>query len=157
MDDHHQVGRGLGHRDADIAHIHRQPRLGDCHAILYLHLRDVEIGPELERDGDAEAAVARRVGRDVKHVFDAVDLLLERRHDRGGHYVRAGAGILACDVDDRGRNLGILGDRQATEGDDAQDHEHQRDDAGEDRPVDEEAGDTHKPLRCLSWPWSELR
>jgi hypothetical protein len=62
------------------------------------------------------------------------------RHDRGGHYVRAGAGILASDVDHRGRNLGILGDRQATEGDDAQDHEHQRHDAGEDRPVDEEAG-----------------
>ena len=155
--DHHQVGRGLGHRDADVAHVRRQPRLGDRHAVLHLHLRDVEIGAELERHGDREAAVARRVRRDVEHVLDAVDLLLERRHDGGGDDVGAGAGILAGDVDHRRRDLGILRDRQPAEGDDAQDHEHQRHDAGEDRPVDEEAGDAHGPLRCLSWPWSASR
>ena len=64
-----------------------------------------------------EAAVARRVRGDVEHVLDAVDLLLERRDDGGGHHVGAGAGILARDVDDRRRDLGILGDRQAPEGD----------------------------------------
>ena len=76
--------------------------------------------------------------------------------DGGGDHVGAGAGILAGDVDHRRRDLGILGDRQPAEGDDAQDHEHERHDAGEDRPVDEEARDAHGRLRCLSWPWSEL-
>ena len=92
MHDHHQVGRALGHGDADIAHVRRQPRLGDRHPVLHLDLRDIEIGAELEGHGNWEAAVARRVRGDVEHVLDAVDLLLERRDDRGGHHVGAGAG-----------------------------------------------------------------
>ena len=141
--DHHQVGRGLGHGDADVAHVGRQPRLGDRHAVLHLHLGDVEVGAELERDGDGEAAVTRRVRRDVEHVLDAVDLLLERRDDGRGHHVGAGTGILARDVDHGGRDIGILGDRQAAEGDEPQDHEDEGHHPGEDRPVDEEAGDAH--------------
>ena len=60
-----------------------------------------------------------------------------------GDRLGAGAGILAGDVDDRRRDLGILRDRQAREGDAAEDHEHDRDHRGEDRPVDEEMRDAH--------------
>ena len=55
--DHHQVGRGLGHGDANVAHIHWQARQGDRHPVLHLHLGDVEVGAKLERDGNREAAI----------------------------------------------------------------------------------------------------
>ena len=80
--DHHQVGRALGHRDADVAHVGGKSRLRDRDAILHLHLRDVEIGAEIEGDRDGEAAVRRRIRRHVDHVLDAVDLLLDRRRPR---------------------------------------------------------------------------
>ena len=141
--DHHQVGRGLVDRDADVAHVQRQPRRGDRHAVLHLHLRDVEVGAEVEGDRDGEAPVSRRVRRDVEHVLDAVHLLLDGRHHRGGDHVGAGARILAGDVDDGRRDLRELGDGEAGEGHEPQDDEHDRDDAREDRAVDEEMRDAH--------------
>ena len=48
MHDHHQVGRALVHGDADVAHVDRQSRLRDRDAVLHLHLRDIEVGAELE-------------------------------------------------------------------------------------------------------------
>ena len=53
----------------------------------------------------------------VEHVLDAVDLLLERRDHGRGDDLGAGAGILAGDVDDRRRDLGVLRDRQTRESD----------------------------------------
>ncbi len=113
MHHHHQVGRGLGHGHADVADIGRQARLRDGDAVLHLHLRRIEIGAELEGHRNGEAAVARRIRGDVEHVLDAVDLLLQRRSDRCGDDLRARAGILPGDVDDRRRDLRILRDRQA--------------------------------------------
>ena len=115
--DHHQVGRGLADGDADVAHVGRQARLRDRDAVLHLHLRDVEIGAEVEADLDGEAPVGGRVRRHVEHVLDAVDLLLDRRDHGRGDDLGAGAGILAGDVDDRRRDLGILRDRQTRESD----------------------------------------
>ncbi len=113
--DHHQVGRRLGDGDADVAHVRRQARLRDRHAVLDLHLRDVEVGAELEGDGGGELAVGGRVRGHVDHVLDAVDLVLDRRHHRRGDHVGAGARILAGDVDGRRRDVGILRDRQPRE------------------------------------------
>ncbi len=110
--DHHQVGRRFLHRDADVAHVGRQPRRGDGDAVLHLHLRNVEIGAELEADRDREAPVGRRVRRHVDHVLDAVDLLLDRRDHGRGHDLGAGAGILPGDADQRRCDLRILRDRQ---------------------------------------------
>ena len=120
----------------------RGVRGGD--AVLHLHLRDIEIGAEVEGDRDREAPVGGRVRGHVEHVLDAVDLLLDRRHHGRGHHVRAGARILAGHVDDRRRDLGILRDRQPEERHRAQDHEHDRDHGGKDRPVDEEVRDAHR-------------
>ena len=92
-----------------------KPRLRDRHAILNLHLRDIEVGTEVERNGDREAAVTRRIRRDEEHVLDAVDLLLERRSDRRGHDLGAGARILPGDVDHGRRDLGILRNRQTAD------------------------------------------
>ena len=92
--DHHQVGRALGGGDAEAAHLFRQPRLGDRHAVLHQHLRLIEIGAELEGDGQRHRAVAGRIGGHVEHVLDAVDLLLDRRRDGLGDRLGIGAGIL---------------------------------------------------------------
>jgi hypothetical protein len=51
VDDHHQVGRALGRGDAQAAHLLRQARLGNGDAVLHQHLRLVEVGAELEGDG----------------------------------------------------------------------------------------------------------
>ena len=89
--DHHQVGRCLGDRDADVAHVRRQSRQRGRDAVLHLHLGDIEIGAEIERHADREAAVAVRVRRHIEHVLDAVDLLLDRRHHGRGDHLGVGA------------------------------------------------------------------
>src|ERR1051326_6166692 len=156
MHDHHDVGRAFGDRDADIAHVLRQARLGDRDAVLHLHLGDIEVGAEVEGHRNREAAVGGRVRRDIEHVLDAVDLLLDRRDHGRGHHVGAGAGVLPGYVDDGRRDLGILRDRQAEEGYAADDHEHDRDDGGEDRPVDEEVRDAHGGT-SRPWWWDRPR
>ena len=111
--DHHQVGRALGRGDAEPAHFFRQARLGDRHAVLDQHLRRVEVGAEPEGDGQRHRAVARRIGRHVEHVLDAVDLLLERRgHGRGDGF-GIGARIGGAHDDGRRGDLRILRGRQA--------------------------------------------
>ena len=64
-------------------------------AVLHLHLRDIEIGADVEGHRDGEAPVGGRVRRHVEHVLDAVDLLLDRRDHGGGDDLGVGAGILA--------------------------------------------------------------
>ena len=95
MDHHHQVGRLLGDGDADGAHLLGQTRQGDGDAVLHQHLRRIEVGAELEGDGQRHAAVAGRLRRHVEHVVDAVDLLLDRGGDGLGHDLGGGAGIVA--------------------------------------------------------------
>ncbi len=150
VDDHHQIGRRLGDGHTDVAHIGRQARLGDGDPVLHLHLRDIEVGAELERHLDGKLAVTRRVRRDVEHVLDAVDLLLQRSNDGCGNDVGAGAGILARDVDGRRRDLRILCNGQPPVGHRPQDHEDHGDHGGKYRPVDEELGDAHGPVPILN-------
>src|SRR6478672_63531 len=54
----------------------------------------VEIGAELEGDGDGELAVRGRLAVHVQHVLDAVDLLLDGSSDRVGNRLRRCARIL---------------------------------------------------------------
>ena len=75
--------------DAELAHLLRQAGQRLAHAVLHLHLRQVDVGADLEGDGEREHAVRGGLRRHVEHVLDAVDLLLERRRDGLG---RAPAG-----------------------------------------------------------------
>src|SRR6202047_3348653 len=111
---------------------------------------NIEVGAEVEGHVDLEAAVSGRARGHVDHVLDAVDLLLERSNHRGGDHVRARPGILAADPHHRRRDLRILGDRQAPDRHRAEDDEDDRNDRGEDRPVDEEVGEAH-PRVSLNW------
>ena len=79
--------------DADPPDVLGQPRLGDRDAVLHQHLRLVEVGAELERDGERHLPVGRALRRHVEHVLDAVDLLLDRRRDGLGDDLGRRAGI----------------------------------------------------------------
>ena len=65
--------------------------------------------------------------------------------DRQGHLARdgrgAGAGIARRHLHGGRHDVGILRDGQIVERDDAEDDDQQRDDVGENRPLDEELGD----------------
>jgi hypothetical protein len=79
----------------------------------------------------------------VEHVVDAVDRLFDRRRDCLGDGLGVGAGIIGRHRDGWRHDIGILRDRQREIGDGADDGDRQREHAREDRPVDEEACDTH--------------
>ena len=150
MHDHHQVGRALGRGDPDIANVRGDTRLSDRDPVLDLDLGNIEVGAELEGHVNLETAIAGRVRGHVDHVLDAVDLLLEGSNDRGGDHVRARSGILAADPHHRRRDLRILGNRQPPDGHRPDDDEDDRNDRGEDRPVDEEVGEAHLRF-SLNW------
>ena len=138
-----EVGRALDRGDAEAAHLLRQPRLRLRDAVLHQLLRLVGIGAELEGDGQRHQAVGRRLAAHVEHVLDAVDLLLDRRRHGLGDDLRIGAGILRAHHHRRRHDLGIFGDRQHAQREQAGEEDQDREHAGEDRPVDEEFGEVH--------------
>jgi len=75
-----------------------------------------------------------------RNFLDTSDLLLDGGGDRFGYDLGVGSGIDAGDFDRWRRDLRILGDRQGSEGDRPDQHNNDRDDGGEDRPVDEKLG-----------------
>ena len=117
----------------------RKPRLRDRDAVLNQHLRHVEIGADLEGDGQIIGAVAGAGRRHIKHPLDAVDLLLDRRGDGVGENPGVGPGVNGGHLNRRRRDVGILLDRQVEERDGSDEHGHDRDDIGQDRPLDEES------------------
>ena len=138
VDDHDEVGRRLLGDDADALHFGRQPRqrLGD--AVLHLHLRVVEIGPEREGDRQRHPSVGCRLREHVEHILDTVDLLLERRSDRFGDDLRIGSRIRRVHDDRRRHHLRVFADRQLEQRQRPGRDDHQREDGRENGPVDEE-------------------
>ncbi len=127
----------------DALHLDRLRQRGQCrrHAVLHQHLREIQIGADVERYCQRVAAVVGSVRLHVDHALDAVDLLLDRQCDCVDHGPRAGARIAGRDLDGRRRDIGILRHRQAQERDQS-DHDHQDgDDVRENRALDEELGD----------------
>ena len=133
--DHQQVGRLLLRGDAEPSDVLGQPRLRDRHAVLRQHLRDVEVGAELEGDRDRGLAVVGGDAVDVEHVLDAVDLLLDRRGDGVGDDLRGRAGIGRANHDGRRHHVGKQRDgqlrvRQRSDEDDRGSRERPRRSAG---------------------------
>ena len=130
--------RLLLHRHALVLHRLRQLRQRARNPVLHQHLREVEIGADLERHRQRVGAVGAAVGLHVEHVLDAVDLLLDRQRHGIDHGLGGGAGIARRHLHRRRHHVGILRDRKAEQRH-AADQDHQdRDDVGEDRPLDEE-------------------
>ena len=137
--DHHQhVGRVLLHDDTEPLYLLGKLRPRDSDAVLNENLCDIEIGAEGEGDRELQIAVRGRLAAHVEHVLDAVDLLLERGCDGIADDLRRGAGIGRADNNGGRRDLGILRHRQREIGGGADQDDEDRQDRGEDRPVDEE-------------------
>src|SRR5690606_24799060 len=99
---------------------------------------DVEVHRQAHRAGIG----ARRAH--VDHAVHAVDLLLDRRGDRLGDRLGAGAGVARLHHH-LGRHDGrVLLDRKRVHRREPGEHDDDRQDRRENRPVDEEAGD-HRP------------
>ncbi len=144
-DQHHDRRRFLLHRDAELGHCGRQLGQREVDAVLHLHLCDVGIGVEREVDGQRELAVGGGGRHHVEHVVDAVDLRLDWRRHRIGERLRVGAGVRRRHGDLDRRDRRILLDRQHHHRDEAGDAEDDRDDRGEDRPLDEEPREHGSP------------
>ncbi len=157
-DDHQEVAHRLGHADALLLHLLRQQRRGELQLVLDLHLRDVRIGALLERDGDGHVAVAVALGGDVAQAVQPIELLFDDLHHGVLHGLRRGAGVVDLDRDGRRRDGRILADRQRADRQRARQHDHHRDDPGEDRAFDKEAGHRGAPFnaarrrRAPGWP-----
>ena len=82
-----------------------QDRLGQRDAVLHQHLGHVQIDAVLERHRQRVGAVVGALRRHVQHVFDAVDLLLDRGGDGVGHDLGVGSGIDGRDFDRRRRDV----------------------------------------------------
>jgi hypothetical protein len=150
-------GRLLLDDEALRLHGHGQGGERGADLVLYQHLREIEIGADLERDRERVGACVRAVGLHVDHLLDAVDLQLDGQgdivDDDRGAGTRVGRGDL-----DRGRHdVGILGDRQGHQGDAADQHDDDGEDVGQDRPVDEERGDHGGVSRPFTWVRRECR
>ena len=140
---HQDVRRALAHGDARRLDLGRQTRQGRGDAVLHQLLRLIEIGAELEGDGDLQVAVTGGVRRHVDHVLDPVDLLLDRVGHGLGDGLRRGARIGQGDVD-RGRDdLRILRRAEVREGDRAKQGDQHGDHDREHRSVDHEVGELH--------------
>src|SRR5262249_30606588 len=90
VDREQDVGRFHLHVDAFLLHAGGQLRHGQLDADLGEHQGGVDVGADVEADGERVHAVVRTGRGHVDHTLDAVDLLLDRLADPGGP--RPGAG-----------------------------------------------------------------
>ena len=112
-------------------------KLAQCgvHTVLHVHGCHVGIGSLLEVDVDGGVSRVRCRGGHIGHVFHAVDGFFQRHYHGFLHGFGVGSGI-GCPYIDGGRgDVGILLHRQGEHGDDAQQHNHHRDNAREHRAV----------------------
>ena len=139
---HRRVGGidlGVDRRRGQIG---RQQIAGGVDRRLDLLLRDVEaeLEGELQRDGRGASRADRGHLVEAGHL---AELALERRRDRRGHDLRAGAGIERLDADGRIVDLRQGRQRQEFVGDHADQHDRDHQQRGSDRPFDEDPRRVH--------------
>ena len=138
VDDENEVRVLLLDRHAALVDDRRQLRGRLRDAVLNVDGRDIRRIADVERDGDRRRAVVGARRGQIGHALDAVDLLLERRGDRIGDDLRAGAGIIGAHHDLRRSNIGKLRNRQQEIANAAGEHHDDGDRRREDRTLDEE-------------------
>ncbi len=138
----------------DALDLHFRGQGGECGGDPVLHQDLVLVGVRADRESDGEivGAVAGAGRLHVEHVLDAVDVLLDRQGDGIDERRGARAGIARRDLHGRRHDVRILRGRQVDERDEADDDEEQRQNIGENRPIDEEAGDHQRFSRAVTSP-----
>src|SRR5205085_6447704 len=141
VDDVQDVGRLLADGDPLVLNRGRQLRQGQLHAVLDQDQGRVQVGADVEGDGQGVGAVVAHLRRHVQHALDAVDLLLDRRRHRVGHHLGAGPRVADGYRDGGGRDLRVLRQWQRPQGNAARQGNEDRQHRGEDRAVNEKARD----------------
>ena len=126
--EHDDVGGLLFCRHSQPFNLFRQFCQGDADPVLNQHRRHIKIGTNLEGNCQRIASVCGAHGTHIDHVFDPVDLLLNRlchcfRNDLG-----IGARIGRGDLNGGRCNLGILGNGQPLDGNRSRYQNHNSDD-----------------------------
>ncbi len=134
MHDHGQIGGGLVHGDADACHFFRQFRLAAGHAVLHLHLRVVQVGPQCEGDGEGQLAIGGSLRGHVEHAFDTGNRLLQWRGHGFADHLGVGAGEVGAYHHGWRHDFRVFTDRQLEQRDGTGDQDQQRQHCGEDRP-----------------------
>ncbi len=136
--DHEDVLRGLGDRDAHLLHDLGHQGLGQLQLVLDLGPGGVGIGARLEGERDAAVAGGVAAGGHVEQPVQARHLLLDDLGDGVLHGLGGGPGIEGVHGDG-GRGDGrVLGDGQGVDGQEASQHHDDGHHPGENGPVDEE-------------------
>ncbi len=112
----------------------------DIHAVLRLHRRDIGIGAQLEGDVDDELAVVGAGGLVVQHAIQSDQLFFDGLRDRLFQILRVAAQIGRRDLNRGRHHLRISRNRQAGNGDRAEDDDHDGDHHREHRTIDEKFG-----------------
>ena len=141
VDNHQLAGRLLFHHDAAPLHEVRQHRFREADAVLHEHLRDVQVDARLERDGERVRPVVPAGGGHVHHVLDAVHLLFDGGGHGVGHGARICAGVDSVHLNGGRGDVRVLRDRTREQPDESRQRDDDGQHAGEDRSVDEEAGE----------------
>ncbi len=133
---HHQrhVAGGFADRQPAGLYFAGQTILRQVRRVLHIHRVRISVGVQIKDDGKIVAAAVRRGGGHVVHALDAVQLVLQHLGDGLIHRLRVGAGVAGGQIDGGRRNLRILRDGQADQGNRTQEHNDQRHHDGKDRP-----------------------
>src|SRR5262249_33840498 len=132
---------GLPDGHAHFLHLWWQLRRGLGRAHLRQHLVGARVGGDVEVDAQVHlAAVARARRIHVEHLRHTGHLLLDRRRHRFFKCERVGTDVRRLDEDLRWRDVRVEADGQLDERHRPQENHEDRDDDGDDWPVDEEPG-----------------
>jgi len=133
MHHHRQIGGALDSGYAKAPNRLGQAGLGLRHPVLNKLLGLIGVG-----DSQGHQAIGGGLAAHIEHPLDAVDLLFDRRRYCLSDNLRIGSRKLRAH-NHRGRHdLGIFGDRHDRQREQPCHENQHRQDAGKDRPVDEE-------------------
>ena len=133
----HRAG-GFLDQDALLQHRARQPRLDALDAVLHVHRRHLDVSAGLKERGDFHLAQRVAGGFETQDAARAVEFFLDQPRDAGVEVLRRRARIAGRHRDRWRRDDRILRNREERDRDRADQTDEQRNDPGEDRPIDKE-------------------
>src|SRR5881296_3902263 len=157
---HEDARLALLHRDAVAHHLLRQLRLGERDLVLHVHRCEVRVPRDVKIDRQVHDAGARVRRLEVEQAVEPRELLLDRRGNGSGDVLRGRARIHRLHLDLGRRERRIAVHRERAEREQPEQHDHDRDDAREDRAPDEDVADLRPvahgvlraaPLSAAGW------
>ena len=130
-------GRALHHRHPRGRHLLRQLGHGQGHAVLHVHLVDVDISVFVEINLNDALPRVRASGGDIGSTRHTVDLLLERIGNGLFSNYGISPAVIGRHLNQGRRDVGEVLNRQTWDRDDAHQHDQNAANGGQNRPLDE--------------------